>query len=204
VERVEMKNRFAFVYMPSQREADSAIRGLNRAFGGESATRLRVEFTRGDGEVKKREEKRREMAKRQPNTTLFVVNFDPDRTRPRDLEDAFGPYGALARADIKRNFAFVEFRRVEDAIKAKEALNGVMLGDGLGEIVVEYQARVSNVDRSDRDRDRDRDRSPPRRRSRSPVGRRSRSPAGRRDDRDYRRDDRRDDRDYRRRSRSRS
>ncbi len=26
----------------------------------------------------------------QPNTTLFVVNFDPDRTRPRDLEDAFG------------------------------------------------------------------------------------------------------------------
>ena len=39
-----MKNRFAFVYMPSQREADSAIRGLNRAFGGESATRLRVHF----------------------------------------------------------------------------------------------------------------------------------------------------------------
>ncbi len=27
------------------------------------------------------------------------------------------PYGALSRADIKRNFAFVEFRRVEDAIK---------------------------------------------------------------------------------------
>jgi hypothetical protein len=37
-----MKNRFAFVYMPSRREADDAIRGLNRAFGGESATRLRV------------------------------------------------------------------------------------------------------------------------------------------------------------------
>ncbi len=44
VERVEMKNRFAFVYMPSKREADAAIRGLNRAFGGESATRLRVCF----------------------------------------------------------------------------------------------------------------------------------------------------------------
>jgi hypothetical protein len=42
VERVEMKNRFAFVYMPSKREAEAAIRGLNRAFGGESATRLRV------------------------------------------------------------------------------------------------------------------------------------------------------------------
>ncbi len=27
------------------------------------------------------------------------------------------PYGALSRADIKRNFAFVEFRRLEDAIK---------------------------------------------------------------------------------------
>ncbi len=31
----------------------------------------------------------------------------------------YRPYGALARADIKRNFAFVEFRRVEDAIKVR-------------------------------------------------------------------------------------
>ena len=42
MDRVEMKNRFAFVYMPSRREAEDAIRGLNRAFGGESAMRLRV------------------------------------------------------------------------------------------------------------------------------------------------------------------
>lgn len=42
VDRVEMKNRFAFVYMPKLREAEAAMRGLNRAFGGESAMRLRV------------------------------------------------------------------------------------------------------------------------------------------------------------------
>jgi hypothetical protein len=38
-----------------------------------------VEFTRGDGEVKKREEKRREMAKRQ-------VRMNMDTRRPRDRE----------------------------------------------------------------------------------------------------------------------
>jgi hypothetical protein len=42
VDRVEMKNRFAFVYMPKLRDAEAAIRGLNRAFDGDSSSRLRV------------------------------------------------------------------------------------------------------------------------------------------------------------------
>ena len=49
---------------------------------------LTVEFTRGDGEVKRREQERQQAAKNNPSTTLFVVGFDPERTRTADLEGA--------------------------------------------------------------------------------------------------------------------
>ena len=42
---------------------------------------LKVEFTRGDGAVKRREEQRQQAAKNNPSTTLFVVGFDPERIR---------------------------------------------------------------------------------------------------------------------------
>jgi hypothetical protein len=42
------------------------------------------------------------------------------------------PYGALTRADIKRNFAFVEFRRLEDATQASaRALGRPVTADAL-------------------------------------------------------------------------
>jgi hypothetical protein len=40
---------------------------------------LKVEFTRGDGAVKRREEQRQQAAKNNPSTTLFVVGFDHER-----------------------------------------------------------------------------------------------------------------------------
>lgn len=56
----------------------------------------------GDGEVRRREDLRKRQTK--PTTTLFVVNFDVDRTRERDLEKHFEPYGRLKRVQIKRNY----------------------------------------------------------------------------------------------------
>ena len=56
----------------------------------------------GDGEVRRREETRKKEVK--PATTLFVVNFDVDRVRERDLERHFEPYGRLKRVQIKRNY----------------------------------------------------------------------------------------------------
>jgi splicing factor, arginine/serine-rich 4/5/6 len=38
----------------------------------------------------------------------FVVNFDVERTRERDLERHFEQYGRLRRVQIKRNYAFVQ------------------------------------------------------------------------------------------------
>ena len=76
----------------------------------------------GDGEVKRREDLRRRQTN--PSTTLFVVNFDPDRTRERDLERHFEPYGRLVRVQIKRNYAFVQYENID---QATDALKGTHL-----------------------------------------------------------------------------
>lgn len=98
---------------------------------------LRSEFARGDGRVKKKEDERRK--KITPNETLFVVNFHEETTKREDLQMLFEPYGELVRIDMKRNYAFVQFKTVEEAIRAKEATNGGKLDQS--EITVEFVAR---------------------------------------------------------------
>lgn len=53
-----------------------------------------------------REDQRRKAVA--PNTTLFVVNFDPLETDERDMRDYFGKFGDLDRVQIKKNFAFIQ------------------------------------------------------------------------------------------------
>lgn len=60
------------------------------------------------------------MANQRPTKTLFVINFDPLRTRVRDIERHFEPYGKILNVRIRRNFAFVQFESQEDATKALE------------------------------------------------------------------------------------
>merc|ERR1711966_291975 len=98
---------------------------------------LRSEFARGDGRVKRKEDERRK--KILPNETLFVVNFHEETTKREDLQMLFEPYGELVRIDMKRNYAFVQFKTVEEAIRAKESTNGGKLDQS--EITVEYVAR---------------------------------------------------------------
>lgn len=98
---------------------------------------LRAEFARGDGRVKKKEDERRK--KILPNETLFVVNFHEESTKREDLQMLFEPYGELVRIDMKRNYAFVQFKTVEEAMRAKDATNGGKLDQS--EITVEFVAR---------------------------------------------------------------
>mmetsp|Transcript_4088 Transcript_4088/g.8820 ORF Transcript_4088/g.8820 Transcript_4088/m.8820 type:complete len:321 (+) Transcript_4088:1119-2081(+) len=166
---------------------------------------LRAEFARGDGRIKRKEDERRK--KISPSETLFVVNFHEETTKREDLQMLFEPFGELVRIDMKRNYAFVQFRTVDEAQRAKDATNGGKLDQS--EITVEFVAR--RMGEGDRRRD---DRGGYR-------GDRGgfRGDRGPRRDRDNRRDDRYDDRggnrgdryggprdrrDYRRRSRSRS
>ncbi|ONK73349.1 uncharacterized protein A4U43_C04F30130, partial [Asparagus officinalis] len=175
VDRVDMKSGFAFIYMEDERDADDAIRGLDRREFGRHGRRLRVEWTKQERGGRRSGSERRSPANTRPAKTLFVINFDPINTRMRDLERHFEPYGKVLNVRIRRNFAFIQFESQDDATKALEATNMSKLMDRI--IAVEYAVRDdderkngSSPDRRGRDRYPERS-SRGRERSASPYGR---------------------------------
>lgn len=107
------------------------------------STALRVEFARGDGKVRRKEDERRRDIR--PSDTLFVVNFHEETTKKADLEMLFGPFGQLIRIDMKGNYAFVQFSSIDEAMKAKDATNGGKLDRSV--LTVEYVANQRGGDR---------------------------------------------------------
>ncbi|CAM8901888.1 unnamed protein product [Rhodiola kirilowii] len=181
VERVDLKSGFAFVYMEDEQDADDAVRRLDRREFGAKGRRLRVEWTKAsslqDRGGRRSDDSRKGSMNSKPSRTLFVINFDPINTRPRDLERHFDPYGKIVNVRIRRNFAFVQFDTQEEATKALDATNSSKFMDRI--ISVEYATR--DDDDNQRADSRRNGRSPDRRgRDRSPErgygGRRSPSP----------------------------
>jgi RNA recognition motif-containing protein len=62
-----------------------------------------------------------------PTNTLFVVNFDVRTVREPEVERYFDRFGPITRVEIKRNYAFVEYRNVEDAVTAQKRTHGAMM-----------------------------------------------------------------------------
>ncbi|CAL5209560.1 unnamed protein product [Lathyrus oleraceus] len=179
VDRVDMKAGFAFIYMEDERDADAAIRALDRIEFGRKGRRLRVEWTKQERGIRRPAERpKRSSANARPSKTLFVINFDTNHTRTRDLERHFEPYGKIVSVRIRRNFAFVQYESEDDASKALEATNMSKLLDRV--ISVEFAAKDDDVRRNghspERGRDRQRDRSLDGRRSPSPYRRERGSP----------------------------
>ncbi|KAJ6889380.1 serine/arginine-rich splicing factor RS40-like isoform X1 [Populus alba x Populus x berolinensis] len=169
VERVDMKAGFAFIYMEDERDAEDAIRGLDRVEFGRKGRRLHVEWTKQERGARQPGGSSRKSANTRPSKTLFVINFDPHHTRTKDLERHFEPYGRIVSVRIRRNFAFVQYEAQEDATKALDATNMSKLLYRV--ISVEYAARDDGERRDGYSPDRSRDRSPDRRghdRRRSP------------------------------------
>lgn len=193
IDRVDLKRGYAFVFFQEARSQTDKVKleryveeinGMNLP---KVSRQLRAEFARGDGRIRRKEEDRRRHIT--PCETLFVVNFSAETTKREDLEMLFSPYGEIVRIDMKKNYAFVQFTKVEDATRAKDETNGGRLDQSV--ITVEYVAQ--RQDRKEfRERGRDsrdrghgsRHRSPPR--GRYDDRRRSRSPPRERSD-DYRR-----------------
>ncbi|KAH0852067.1 LOW QUALITY PROTEIN: hypothetical protein HID58_094241, partial [Brassica napus] len=174
VERVDMKAGFAFVYMEDERDAEDAIRALTAL--NLDGRRLRVEWTKGErgGDRRSGGGSRRSSSMR-PSKTLFVINFDADNTRTRDLERHFEPYGKIVNVRIRRNFAFVQYEEQEDATRALDATNNSKLMDKV--ISVEYAMKDDDARGNGHSPERRRDRSPERRRrSPSPYKRERGSP----------------------------
>ncbi|GMP61096.1 hypothetical protein CsSME_00023697 [Camellia sinensis var. sinensis] len=175
VERVDMKCGFAFVYFEDERDAEDAIRGLDHLPFGYDRRRLSVEWAKG--ERGRPRDGSRSMTNQRPTKTLFVINFDPIRTRVRDIEKHFEPYGKVLHVRIRRNFAFVQFETQEDATKALECTHMSEILDRV--VSVEY-ALKDDGEREDRyDSPRrgygGRHGDSPYRHSHSPVHRRGRS-----------------------------
>ncbi|XP_077234707.1 serine/arginine-rich splicing factor RS41-like isoform X2 [Tasmannia lanceolata] len=170
---------FAFIYMDDERDAEDAIRALDRSEFGRQGRQLRVEWTKQERGIRRPGGSRRSSGNLKPTKTLFVINFDPINTRTRDLERHFDPYGKVLNIRIRRNFAFIQFESQEEATKALDATNMSKLMDRV--ISVEYAVRDDDDRRNDYSPDRrGRDRSPERRsRDRSRERRRSTSPYGR-------------------------
>nr|AFK35236.1 unknown [Medicago truncatula] len=135
IERVDMKSGFAFVYYEDERDAEEAIRALDNIPFGHDKRRLSVEWARGE------RGRHRDGSKpnQKPTKTLFVINFDPIRTRVSDIERHFKPYGPLHHVRIRRNFAFVQYETQEDATKALECTNMSKILDRV--VSVEYALR---------------------------------------------------------------
>ncbi|KAL7003299.1 hypothetical protein U1Q18_004457 [Sarracenia purpurea var. burkii] len=165
--------------MDDERDAEDAIRGLDRLEFGRKGRRLRVEWTKQERGIRRPESSKRSSTNSRPSKTLFVINFDPYHTRTRDLERHFDPYGKILNVRIRRNFAFIQFESQEDASKALDATNMSKLMDRV--ISVEYAIKDDDDRRNGHSPDRNRDRSPgrrgqDRRRSLSPYRRERPSP----------------------------
>ncbi|CAD5196563.1 unnamed protein product [Musa acuminata subsp. malaccensis] len=157
---------YAFVYFEDERDAGDAIRGLDGIPFGYSRRRLSVEWSRQGDRGPRYHDGSRSTGNTRPTKTLFVINFDPIRTRVRDIESHFEPYGNITNVRIRRNFAFVQFETQEEATTALESTNMSKILDRV--VSVEYAFRD--------DDDRDEMRGSPRR---GGHGRRDDSPCGR-------------------------
>ncbi|XP_029126463.1 serine/arginine-rich splicing factor RS40 isoform X2 [Cajanus cajan] len=165
--------------MEDERDAEAAIRALDRVEFGRKGRRLRVEWTKHERGVRRPAGSRRSSANGRPSKTLFVINFDTYHTRTRDLERHFEPYGKIVSVRIRRNFAFVQYESEDDASRALEATNMSKLLDRV--ISVEFAVKDDDDRRGggyspERGRDRQRDRSRDGRRSPSPYRRERGSP----------------------------
>ncbi|KAL6659947.1 hypothetical protein ACP70R_002069 [Stipagrostis hirtigluma subsp. patula] len=116
IRRIDMKSGYAFIYFEDERDAEDAIRRLDNVDFGYSRRRLSVEWSRQVEPVPRSRD--RPTGDVKPTRTLFVINFDPIRTKVRDIERHFEPYGKITNIRIRRNFAFVQYETQEEATAA--------------------------------------------------------------------------------------
>jgi len=74
-----------------------------------------------------------------PTRTLFVINFDLIRTKIRDIERHFEPYGKITNIRVRRYFVFVQYETQEEASAAVKNTDKSTILDRV--VTVEYAFR---------------------------------------------------------------
>jgi len=178
IRRIDMKSGYAFIYFEDERGAEDAIRRLDNVSFGYSRRRLSVEWSRQVEPVSRSRD--RPAGDVKPTRTLFVINFDPIRTKIQDIERHFEPYGKITNIRVRRNFAFVQYETQEEASAAVKNTDKSTILDRV--VTVEYAFRDDDNERDDRyggspkRRGHDRHHGSPYTRSPSPRYRRDYSP----------------------------
>ena len=134
VSHCEVKPNYAFVNLKNaEANLDSVVGVLQGKSLGDNV--LKIERAHGQTKPRQQLDERRAAP---PNKTLFVVNFSPETTQ-EDLISYFSSFGALARVELVKRYAFVEFERLEDAAAAVKGTHSrPFLGATL---TVEYSGR---------------------------------------------------------------
>ncbi|KAJ1378698.1 RNA-binding domain superfamily [Sesbania bispinosa] len=101
---------FAFVYYEDERDAEEAIRALDNFPFGYDKRRLSVEWARGERGRHRDGSK----ANQRPTKTLFVINFDPIRTRFETQEDATKALECTNMSKILDRVVSVEYALRDD------------------------------------------------------------------------------------------
>ncbi|KQK24009.1 serine/arginine-rich splicing factor RS31 [Brachypodium distachyon] len=146
IARIDMKSGYAFIYFEDERDAEDAIKRLANADFGYNRRRLSVEWSRQVEPVPKNRDRPTGDAK--PTRTLFVINFDPLRTKIQDIERHFEPYGKISNIRIRKNFAFVRYETQEEASVAVKHTDKSSILDRV--LTVEYAFRDDDNERDDR------------------------------------------------------
>nr|CAB3502239.1 unnamed protein product [Digitaria exilis] len=146
ISRIDMKQGYAFIYFEDERDAEDAIKRLDNVSFGYSRRRLSVEWSRQVEPVPRSRE--RPTGDVKPTRTLFVINFDPIRTKTRDIEKHFEPYGKITNIRVRRNFAFVRYETQEEASAAVKNTDKSTILDRM--VTVEYAFRDDDNERDDR------------------------------------------------------
>ncbi|TVU48622.1 hypothetical protein EJB05_08263 [Eragrostis curvula] len=173
IQRIDMKSGYAFIYFEDERDAEDAIRRLDNVSFGYNRRRLSVEWSRQVEPVSKSRD--RPTGDVKPTRTLFVINFDPIRTKVQDIQRHFEPYGKITNIRIRRNFAFVRYETQEEASAAVKKTDKSTILDRV--VTVEYAFRDDDNEKDERyGSAHDRRRGSPYMRSPSPRYRRDYSP----------------------------
>jgi len=117
VSKVELKDNFAYVYMTSG--GTRAHDEMSGTCVGASRRRIRVEWARNIAHGR--------TEPTSPNRTLYVSDYDTHTTL-EDLRAMFEPHGKIVRISPCKKFTFIEYEKLEDSVRAHDALQGTMVG----------------------------------------------------------------------------